>query len=231
MLKRFALGAALAVTTASAASAAITVDGLLDAGYGASTAKVFFNPDAATSNFGAPTDENHNVGYRIYLNGSHGYVYGLLQANGPTNSLDFANLYFNVDLTNQYGSDLGFHITNKDAFIPAAGGYSATPDILVAQGAGTIEFAIPIKYFTTQLPGLNYAADPLGYDLPTIGSKVQLSLSQSFGYSVAGGIENYGADRLGEVSLTPEPATWAMMLMGFMGVGAMIRSRRKLAIA
>lgn len=231
MFKRFALGAFMAATAASAAQAAILVDGALDDAYGNPTATVFFNPAAPTGNFGMPTNENHNVGYRIYLNGSHGYVYGLLQANGPTNGLDFANLYFNVDLTNQFGSDLGFHITAKDAFIPAAGGFSATPDIEVAVVGGAIEFAIPIKYFTAKLPGLDYTADPLGYDLPVIGDKVQLSLSQSFGYSVAGGVENYGSDRLGEVSLTPEPSTWAMMLMGFLGAGVAIRSRRRVLAA
>jgi hypothetical protein len=30
-------------------------------------------------------------------------------------------------------------------------------------------------------------------------------------------------------SFTPEPATWAMMLMGFFGVGAMVRSRKTVA--
>jgi hypothetical protein len=35
----------------------------------------------------------------------------------------------------------------------------------------------------------------------------------------------------GAVSGTPEPATWALMLTGFAGLGAALRSRRKLATA
>jgi len=228
MLKRFILGAAMAAVTTSAANAAfVTVDGLLDANYGQPTASVVYDPDAPTSNFGSPGVSNHVVNYDIYLQGADGYVYGLLKAGAPT-ALTFANLYFNVDLTNNVGSDIGFHITSKDAFIPVNGGYSATPDILVASGADFIEFAIPVQYFMTYLPGLDYATNMTKYDLPTLGSKVQLSLSQSFGYSVAGGVANYGADRLGEVTLSPapEPETWAMMILGFLGAGAMLRTRR-----
>jgi hypothetical protein len=57
---------------------------------------------------------------------------------------------------------------------------------------------------------------------------VQLRLSQTFGYSVAGG-SSFGDDRLGFAKLTsaaPEPAAWSMMLVGFFGLGSMVRRRR-----
>ena len=36
---------------------------------------------------------------------------------------------------------------------------------------------------------------------------------------------------VGEIGVVPEPATWAMMLMGFGGAGALLRSRRRPAFA
>lgn len=43
-----------------------------------------------------------------------------------------------------------------------------------------------------------------------------------------------GASALDDISVTqavPEPATWAMMLTGFLGAGAALRSRRRAAVA
>jgi hypothetical protein len=36
---------------------------------------------------------------------------------------------------------------------------------------------------------------------------------------------------VGALSAAPEPAAWAVMLLGFGGMGAAMRSRRKLALA
>ena len=33
------------------------------------------------------------------------------------------------------------------------------------------------------------------------------------------------------LAAVPEPAAWALMIMGFGGVGAMVRARRRLAVA
>src|SRR4051812_35407670 len=59
-------------------ASAITVDGSLDASYGAATANVT-NPGF--------------LPYSIYLKAENGGVYGFLQASGPS-GLPFTNLYF-----------------------------------------------------------------------------------------------------------------------------------------
>jgi hypothetical protein len=43
-------------------------------------------------------------------------------------------------------------------------------------------------------------------------------------------IENLGGVTFSEVSSVPEPSTWAMMILGFFGVGAMTYRRRKSAM-
>lgn len=220
MFKRFVLGAAMAAATASAANAAVMIDGVRDLAYGASTATVAYDPAAPLGDFsGGPA--NHNVGYDIFLHGADGFVYGFFQADGDTHGLNFSNVYFNIDGVG--GSDLGFEIGNHKAFIPGVPGLVAAPDISYAIGANSFEFAIPVAYFTTAFPGLSYGAT-----LPHVGDNVQLRLSQTFGYSVAGG-SSFGDDRLGFAKLTsaaPEPAAWSMMLVGFFGLGSMVRRRR-----
>jgi hypothetical protein len=238
MLKRFILGAAMAAATATAANAAITVDGAYDADYGAAKSTVAYNPSAPNSNFQTPTNESDAIGYNIYLSSDANYVYGFLETFGPGTSIgSLSNLYFDIDPANGNGSDLGFEITNNRAFIPGIGGYSSALTGLLdfATTATTVEFRLANSLFTAGAPGIDYANANAIYDpypaFPTLGDKVTLRLSQSFGYSVAGGA-SYGPDRLGSVILggVPEPSTWAMMLLGFLGAGSAIRMRRRVLV-
>nr|WP_309643010.1 PEPxxWA-CTERM sorting domain-containing protein [Phenylobacterium sp.] len=49
----------------------------------------------------------------------------------------------------------------------------------------------------------------------------------NFSFTLNGQTESFNF----EVSAVPEPATWAMMIIGFGAVGTMVRSRRRMAIA
>lgn len=212
------------VLAATSAHAAIVVDGVRDAGYGAPTASVGYNAAAPTSNFGAPTNQDNNVAYDIYLTTSGSNLYGFLQAAGPTSGLDFANLYFDLDPTVTPGSDVGFEITNNRAFVPGNPGYSGPAGIQYALGSNSLEFSIPLIDFAAPIAGLTYFA---GQTFPGANDPVTLRLSQSFSYSVAGGA-SYGVNRLGTFTIpgsVPEPSTWAMMILGFGGIGAVLRRR------
>ena len=228
-LKFFLAGAAV-LALSSQAHAGITVDGYYDAAYGAAKSTVAYDPGAPDSNFGSPTNASKYIGYSIFLAEDAGSVYGYLRADGPLASVGpFANVYWDLDPGNSNGSDLGFELSSgaQNVFIPGRSPTLAIGGITVATSADQlgVEFAIPDAYFEAALPGLSYYA---GRDLALPGGKITLRLSQSFGYSVAGGA-TYGDDRLGAVTLSgavPEPATWAMMLMGFAGLGLALRSRR-----
>lgn len=210
--------------------ASVTVDGILSAGeYGPATAAVTYNALAPNSNFGSPTGESDAIGYSIYLNATAGMLYGLLQTNpagGGCAVGSFANLYFDLDPQNGNGSDLGFEVTNSDAFIPGVGSPVAAPGLVFSTTASTVEFGIPIADFTGPIAGLNYYP---GHTFPDANNpNVVLRLSQSFGYSVAGGSATYGTNRLGSVNViaaVPEPATIMVLGAGLLALAGVRRRR------
>lgn len=206
----------------SAAKAQVSIDGILGSEWlGVTPVNVAFNALAPTDNFGTPTNENRAIGYDIYLRADASWVYVGLQTTTNNDSAPvFANLYF--DTNPGSGSDIGFEITNSRAFVPGSlGYYPASISFATAPGSvstpSVIETAIPLSYFTTNVlvPGL-----------PVATSAIQLRLSQSFGYSVAGG-SSYGDTRLGQVAI-PEPSTYALLFGACVsGVVALRRFRAK----
>lgn len=219
--------AGLALASAAPA-AAVTVDGTLDAEYGAAKATVATDPAAPTSNFQAPGN-TATVGYDIYLTSSDGSYYGLLAFDAAP--LPFANLYFDIDPSNGNGSDIGFELglNGGTAFVPGRNGQpgfnTAISDYQFVINGNNIEFRLANSLLNAPIPGLIY------YDGQQFGGEpVILRLSQSGSYSVAGGA-SYGANRLGAVTLVgaqgavPEPGTWALLILGFGAVGAAMRRR------
>lgn len=238
-MKSMILGAAALAFGTSAASGAISVDGTLDADYGAPTAFVGYNPAAPNSNFGNPTNEADSTSYNIYGKVQGDKIYGYWQANpnGTTPDAPFAavNLYLDTDPDVSGGSDLGFEVTNNRAFVPGVAtggpnndGYSAPLAISFFASGNVVEFAIPLSYLTDGIASLpNFGAAKQ----VAPGGRFTFRLSQAFGYSVAGGA-SYGANRLGSFNApVPEPASWAMMVGGFALAGAALRLRARPAQA
>jgi hypothetical protein len=228
VVRHFAAAAAMAFSS-SVLAAPVSVDGSIGSEWtGATVKSVAFNAGAPLGNFGTPSNENHNVAYDIYTRGDANYLYVGIQTLGSANDLDFANLYF--DTNPGSGSDIGFEVTNQRAFKPGVAGYInytvGSADIHYSLGSSLgsriLEFAVPYAVFTANTLGVS--AMPLATD------KIQLRLSQSFGYSVAGGA-SFGTDRLGTVTIPVVPlpaAAWTgLALMGT--VATMQALRRKSA--
>ena len=246
---------AIVLFTAATAGAQtpVGVNGVIGSEWDGITPKqVTYSVGAPNSNFQSPTNLSDTVSYSIWMRSDSNFIYVGLRANpaGPgldawTTGNSFANLYFDLNPLTVSGSDLGFEIGQSSfhPFIP--GGQSGSTQNLTidpnnhffsaisagvnypnAQG-GVIEVAIPWSYleggyaadFTpgTTLPPVNHLNDSL--------NTIRLNLSQSFGFSVAGGQGFYGYERLGVV---PEPATvigggFATALLGYT-----VARRRKL---
>jgi hypothetical protein len=234
-MRKLILGSLLAACMAGSANAAtIVVDGVLDSAYGAKTASVGYDNSTGISNFSLPTPVAHDAGYDIYLNSSDGYVYGYLDYTaGTAIQPTFANLYF--DTVKAGGSTLGFELgaaNHANAFIPGGSGPVAVSGVTTATTAnGSLEFAIPVSLFETPVAGLTYSPNTF----PHAGSLITLRISQSLGYTAAGG-STYGPTRLGTFALSaapvsgaPEPSTWLLMIGGLGLVGALLRTRRRAA--
>ena len=248
------LMAATAALFVVAPATAQTVDGNLDAAYGAPKATVLYDPAAPTGNFQfdpadpinspGPQPVSNAVGYDIYLSSDANNVYGFFQAKpglGGSAVGAFANLYFDLNPPVMDGSDLGFEIgaSGITAFIPGRNGQPGFNTVLdpslysVFASGNVVEVALSNSLFTGAIPTLIYYP---GQTFPGAGDAITLRISQTFGYSAAGGA-TYGPDRLGAITIggnadsaVPEPATWAMMIAGFGLVGGAMR-RRKVSVA
>jgi hypothetical protein len=238
MLKRILLGAAMAAATATAAQA-ITVDGIVTAGEyaGAITTFIPYDPTSPTD-FSSYPPSSELTAYTVYYTADQTNVYVGLITNPAGAGLDkhndslglvFANLYF--DTAPGTGSDIGFEVFNDRSFTPGVNigthygpisgqgaSFAKTVGTTYANGGAPsmIEFAMSWDYFLDDPDNLFPNVAP--------GGGLQLRLSQSFGYAPARPV---GEPFFGVVTApVPEPATWAMLVAGFMGAGVAVRRRR-----
>jgi len=206
----------------------------------AGTVAVTTNPAAPDSNFAAPTNIAL-AGYTLTLSDDGSSIVGKIVQTGGVAAGSFANLYFDLNPTVGDGSDLGFEmgLGGVNAFIPGKNGqpgfskvldsslytFAATTDI---NNLITLDFSLSNSLFTSPISGLAYYGPSDGLPAQTFESDITLRLSQSLSYSVAGG-DSYGPNRLGLVtvgSAAPEPASWALMIVGFGAIGASLRARK-----
>ena len=139
--------------------------------------------------------------------------------------------------------------------------YLSVPDDLSAGATATLTFATFLGnknvsgfsfywgsidlYNTLELlhrDGTSYATILGGAFPPANGDQFGASTNRRIAFDLTGGDQDLGGLRFTSTSYAfetddfafntvPEPTTWAMMLMGFFGMGALVRRRRHAAIA
>jgi hypothetical protein len=181
---------------------------------------VNYSSTAPENNYGAPTAFSDQVAYSISLSENATDLFGTVtersDLGGTYNAGSlFANLYFGTGASAYGGSDFGIEVTNDRAFIPGQAGFyslAGTGFSFTANATtGVITFTLPWAFLET---------DPLGMGFSTVSAAnpdVLLRLSQSLGYSVAGGIVNYGPTDLGLEFLPPPaqvPEPGSLVLLG-----------------
>jgi len=121
--------------------------------------------------------------------------------------------------------------TQSGAFSFNTDGSAYLANILV--GTSTTGEAITGASLTGPGLGLvSFAPFAIGNNTGLGASNISLLAGSTYNFSFTGSGNNQAAIT-GSVSLTPvpEPATWAMMLVGFAGVGMAIRRRRRPVLA
>lgn len=151
--------------------------------------------------------------------------------------VDYAGITWNGDWTYYDGP--------QDPFNPA----SAPTRVYDVVNEGRFNFASPVTFDGADFAGQDFAT--LRFDLYLAGalvgssSSLTTSATPSFLSSGYGGLvdevrvvsqtpDHFVMDNVTyntNPAVVPEPATWAMMLTGFFGLGAMLRTRRRTCAA
>jgi hypothetical protein len=140
---------------------------------------------------------------------SSGNITGTLTVDGTTNTVT------NVDLTTTGKYNFHFNIVSLQ-FLNSGFWIVSTRDVL---NSASLEFALdsPASLFSGQAT-LNHTGPDAGRIFPT--NCVALSCSDG---NPLGGTFTLSSTT---ISAVPEPSTWAMLILGFVGVG-FVASRRK----
>lgn len=159
-----------------------------------------------------------------------------------------------------FGASQTIRNTTNFPSYPSVDGFNTTPSgsyfVEMVGGNLTFSFANPVQSFGAYLSGVqtNFYHDTLTFSdgssqsivLQGAGTSSQVGELAFIGFTDPGkaissitvdagtgsSFDAIGVDdvRFQGVAGVPEPATWAMMLVGFGGLGAIMRSRRRMAI-
>ena len=120
----------------------------------------------------------------------------------------------------------GSVVLSEDGFLVA--GQRSTLNAGLCFTGGVTAFTDTL---TTPSQGCGFSWDVVSAPVRTMfaGTLTSLIVTEGFGRAPTTGFVSYGATAI--TAAVPEPATWAMMLLGFAMVGAATRYRRKVSVS
>jgi PEP-CTERM motif len=171
-----------------------------------------------------------------------GAAFGSAYANELGNRMTFALAVFGNG--QQFSiSQLTFNATSSDAgnglgFGFGAGSYSYSADyvgVILGAGGPTYITSGPSTQLVDEIFGRGSGNSYAAYCDPCTLAQQQAAIDAAAAgaaYTFTGTYSIDGAIGSGtfDVSAVPEPSTWAMMILGFVGIGAMTYRRRKSAM-
>lgn len=175
-----------------------------------------FNPTVDRIRLVSDTNQNLRINQTVTPPGVT--VDGLLTLDGSSNvdliGAAYTNSLFGATTTTLFGID-----AFTDALVR-----STNPNGGVYTNVGSLGLALT-------------STDLLGFDISGFSGAGFFSVNDNFygidlgtgGATLIGGLGAQGITGI-TIAAVPEPATWAMMLMGFAGVGVALRRRRRLAL-
>jgi hypothetical protein len=209
-MKKLLLAAAACAAFAAPASAEVVVLDFIGVA----------NPSNSTTvgdfyNGGTSGDGNSGTNYGVAFTAN---ALAINVYNG-TNEPDPGILFFldgaNVNITYAAGFTTGFsffYASNSEASITVYDGENGTGNVLA-----TLDLAVNFQ------PGCGYCQwDPIGVAFAGVAKSIDFAGGANF---VAYDRITFGSDRPG--GAIPEPATWALMILGFGLVGASARRRSR----
>ena len=152
-------------------------------------------------------------------------------AAGPGDASFIIDGYLSLDGQNYYEDDFGLSLNGKSIL---------TGTFNLGGGGDNVVYTQPLGSTVTNISGngtnVTFAGGQVVVDTPV--SLVDGTNLLTFSYTSLAGPDHAGFQGLGDegwgvrqiqvtgAAQVPEPATWAMMLVGFAGLGAALRMRR-----
>ena len=213
-MKRFAVIALVVPFAMMAASPAVAA-GFVNGSFESSTC------GAAAGGFATVNAGNNCITGWTVDSGSVDYINGYWQAESGVRSIDLAGN--SPGTISQIFDTVAGHLYSVDYYLSGNpdGGSIAKFGVVSAVNGSLISSATFLGIQGASRANMNYL--PWNFTFTATGPTTKLSFASA---PSAGNFYGAALDSVSVTSAVPEPSTWAMLLLGFVGLGAAMRTKR-----
>jgi len=213
-MKRFAVIGLVVPFAVMAASPAVAA-GFVNGSFESSTC------GAAAGGFATVNAGNNCITGWTVDSGSVDYINGYWQAESGVRSIDLAGN--SPGTISQIFDTVAGHLYSVDYYLSGNpdGGSIAKFGVVSAVNGSLISSATFLGIQGASRANMNYL--PWNFTFTATGPTTKLSFASA---PSAGNFYGAALDSVSVTSAVPEPSTWAMLLLGFVGLGAAMRTKR-----